>query len=502
MPEMTLLVLTDIHDHHEPFGPTPHRRCELGRELVRRAIEDARRRGSFDAIAILGDLVNDGRDATADAMVSGIVDQCAQAAPDAAVWVVPGNHDYRADGEHLPGGLSNQTRLIEHNGYRVMLFADRYEMTMFARRPDGALAKLDELADRPGGPIVALQHNPMHHTPPGDYPYMLANRSEIIAGYERAGVVLSLSGHYHGGQARSELNGVTYATCPALCEAPYRYTVVTLSDRDVTLETRRLRAGDELAPVDSHAHTELAYCGQGIDHGTLLHRAGLMGLGGVVVTEHAPQLYCSPDDFWEARHVFNPRVWRTADETDRMDRFRELTGRLDRSFARVGLEVELDAEGQLTLREEDRDVADVLIGAIHWIPEDLTAADQTRRIDAFRRANLRLIEAGVDILAHPFRSFTREGIAVPDSVYDELSAALAACAVAAEVNFHNAAPDEAFFRRCLEQGVKLAFASDAHYPWEAGGLTAHVEFVRRLAGRNDIADLLLYPDGFAEAVGV
>jgi histidinol phosphatase-like PHP family hydrolase/predicted phosphodiesterase len=502
MPEMTLLVLTDIHDHHEPFGPTPHRRCELGRELVRRSVEDARRRGRFDAIAILGDLVNDGRDAAADVMVAGILTECRRAAPDAPVWVIPGNHDYRADGEHLPAGLSNCTRIVEHCGYRVLLFADRYELTMFGRRPDGALALLEEVAGREGGPLVALQHNPMHHRPPGDYPYMLANRDAVVVAYERAGVVLSLSGHYHGGQSPTGENGVTYATCPALCEEPYRYTVVTLEDRDVTLETRRLQAEDRLAPVDSHAHTELAYCGSGITLADLLDRSRLLGLGGVVVTEHAPQLYCGAEDFWDGDHVLQPALWRTPGETDRMGRFRELAAGLDRSFVRVGLEVELDVDGEITLRDEDRDVADVLIGAIHWIPEDVSATDKAGEIDAFRRANLRLIETGVDILAHPFRRFTRKAVNVPDSLYDEISAALAEHGVAAEVNFHNAAPDEAFFRRCLDRGVKIAFATDAHAQWEAGGLGAHVAFLQRLAGRDDISDLLLYPDGFADPVGV
>jgi histidinol phosphatase-like PHP family hydrolase/predicted MPP superfamily phosphohydrolase len=498
---MKLLVLTDIHDHHEPFDPTPHRRCELGRELVRRAIEDARRQGPLDAIAILGDLVNDGRDAGADAMVAGILAECEQSADGAAVWVVPGNHDYRADGEHLPAGLSGDTRVVEHCGYRVVLFADRYELTMFGRRGEGALAFLEEVAARAGGPIVALQHNPMHRRPPGDYPYMLANRDAVIAGYERAGVTLSLSGHYHGGQDRSEQNGVAYATCPALCEEPYRYTLVTLENRQATLETRQLQPVD-LAPVDSHAHTELAYCGDDITLADLLHRSRLMGLGGVVVTEHAPQLYCGPEDFWQAGHVLQPSLWQAPSRADRMHLFRRLTEPLDRSFARVGLEVELDADGEITLRDEDRDVADVLIGAIHWIPERLDGSSEAATIDAFRRATLKLIASGIDILAHPMRRFMRRGTPPPDSLRDELSAALAEHDVAAEVNFHNAPPDEMLFARCLDRGVKIAFATDAHARWEAGALGAHVAFLQRLAGRDDISDLLLYPDGFTDPVGV
>ncbi|MFP4053633.1 MAG: metallophosphoesterase [Phycisphaerae bacterium] len=495
-PDVTLLVLTDIHDAPEPFEETPHRRCELGRELVRRAVEDARRSGGFDAVVLLGDLLNDGRAPSADACVHAIMRTVRESARGIPLLIVPGNHDYRADADTLPGGLDASSRVVEVGGCRFVIFADRYPDTMHTRRSEADLQLLARTAEEPGGPIVALQHNPVHVTPPGDYPYMHANRDEVVDAYRRAGVLLSLSGHYHRGQSRSETDGVTFFTAPSLCESPYRYSLVTLRGRSVDIRTRALATGEALRPVDSHAHTELAYCGGGISADTLVARSRLMGLGGVVVTEHAPQLYCSPDDFWDARHVFTPLVWR--DGVGRMQQFRRLIEPLAGPFVRTGLEVELDVEGELTLRDADRDVADVLIGAVHWVPSPGADGDPRHHLEAFLEANLAIVRGGVDILAHPFRKFRVRGAWAPDSVYDELSSACAEHGVAAEVNFHNAAPDERFFAACIEKGVKLAFATDAHQPWEAGGLSTHVTFVQRLAGRADISDLLLYPDGFSE----
>ncbi len=495
-PDLTLLVLTDIHDAPEPFEETPHRRCELGRELVARAIEDAGRRGGFDAIVLLGDLLNDGRATSADTRVHAMLRTVRESARGIPLLIVPGNHDYRADAATLPGGLDVSTRVVEVGGYRFVVFADRYPDTMHTRRRQDDLELLARTAARSGGPIVALQHNPVHVTPPGDYPYMHANRDDVLAAYEQADVLLSLSGHYHRGQARSESGGVTRFTPPPLSESPYRYSLVTLRGREVDIRTRSLAIAEDLRPVDSHAHTELAYCGGGISADTLVHRSRLMNLGGVVITEHAPQLYCSPDDFWDARHIFTPSVWREG--TGRMQQFRRLVEPLTGPFVRVGLEVELDIEGELTLRDADRDLADVLIGAVHWVPSPHASGDPRHHLEAFLQANLAIVRSGVDILAHPFRKFRTRGVHATASVYDELSSACAEHGVAAEVNFHNAAPDERFFAACVEKGVKLAFATDAHQPWEAGGLGAHVAFVRRIAGRADISDLLLYPDGFNE----
>lgn len=55
-----LLVLTDAHSAtsvEETAGAPAEMPCRLGVELVRRAIDDARHRGGFDAVALLADML-------------------------------------------------------------------------------------------------------------------------------------------------------------------------------------------------------------------------------------------------------------------------------------------------------------------------------------------------------------------------------------------------------------------------------------------------------------
>lgn len=53
-----LLVISDLH--YAPASDPAGRECPLGPEMLRRVIEQSRQSGDFDAIALLGDMVNDG----------------------------------------------------------------------------------------------------------------------------------------------------------------------------------------------------------------------------------------------------------------------------------------------------------------------------------------------------------------------------------------------------------------------------------------------------------
>ena len=49
-----------------------------------------------------------------------------------------------------------------------------------------------------------------------------------------------------------------------------------------------------------------------------------------------------------------------------------------------------------------------------------------------------------------------------------------------------------FFRTCIDRGVKIALGTDAHVPWEAGGLTGHLAVLREAAGTDDVEGLLAF----------
>jgi len=61
---------------------------------------------------------------------------------------------------------------------------------------------------------------------------------------------------------------------------------------------------------DCHAHTEFAFCGEGASAAAAVARAAEVGLAGVCLVEHAPQLYVSKEDFWLGRHVYEAGSWR------------------------------------------------------------------------------------------------------------------------------------------------------------------------------------------------
>lgn len=485
---LRILVLTDTHysSAYAQAPANPRRQCGLGAELVRRAIEDARRRGGFDCLAILGDMVDQADAPAVGEDLAALREAIRKAAPDVPLLAVPGNHDPRE--AYL--AAFGWTGRLDIGGYRVILFADRYGQGDVCTRSEEDRRRLAELAGEGGGPIVALQHSPMNPVIEGDYPYMLTNRPAVMADYARSGVVGSISGHYHAGQELNRVDGVAYATAPALAEAPYRYLAATLRGTEAQVEVRPLTVEGE-GVIDCHAHTEFAYCGRGISAALCVERSRRFGLAGVCLTEHSPQLYCEADGYWEGRHIRDGKVWRSGG--GRMKQFRNQIVPMRDEYVRVGLEVELDADGRVTLRDEDRDWPDVLVGAVHFLPEDFRTLDDARLAAAFMRDCEGLCRGGIDVLAHPWRFFQRANRRTPAELYGAMADLLAASGVAAEINLHVNINDRAFLAECLSRGVKIALGSDAHAPWEMGGFTAHLDILRQAAGRPDVADLMWRP---------
>jgi histidinol phosphatase-like PHP family hydrolase len=242
--------------------------------------------------------------------------------------------------------------------------------------------------------------------------------------------------------------------------------------------------------VDCHNHTDFAYCGEGLRCGEALRRVREAGLAGVCFTEHAPQIYCTPEEFWGRRHIDHPETWKS-NPASRAEDFRAFIQGFRAEDVYLGLEVELDSHGKLTLRDEDRDWPDLFLGAIHWLPAD------PRTDEGFERDFLRtcegLVGEGVDILAHPMRAYSVSHFDPPRRLYRDLAKLLARNHVAAEVNYHFGGPDEEFFRECLDVGVRFSIGTDAHVLAEVGRVQEHVAFLRRLIGLDDFSEVLYRP---------
>jgi len=488
-----LLVIADMHyapSAAEAAEAPPERRCACGLELVCRAIADARLRGGFDAIAMVGDLLNNGNLPSAAGALTDLRDTVAQAAPDTPLLVAPGNHDGDAGLVHAI--FETRSGLRELGGYRFVTFTDAYDTADRCTRREEDRRLLRRLAGEPGGPIVVLQHNPLYPPIESDYPYMLTNGEGVLLDYAEANVLLSLSGHYHAGQPPANHNRTLYFTAPALAEAPFSYAIATLSGTRVSVKTRHLKMAASPAIIDSHIHTEFGYCAQDVRAGPAIERARMLGLAGICLVEHAPQLYCLSDDFFVGRHIARPALWRT-NEHNRAAEYRRALTPLRSPFVRVGLEVELDGDGQLTLHDEDREWPDVLVGAVHFVPEDFTTISAPRLTQLFMRATEGLLAAGVDILAHPWRIFRWARQPVPTGLFGPVAQGLAQTRTAVEINLHGNEPDPDFLAECLARGVKVALGSDAHWLFEVGALNPHLDLLRRVAGTDDVGRFLVYP---------
>ncbi|MBI5722722.1 MAG: hypothetical protein HZA50_02100 [Planctomycetes bacterium] len=250
--------------------------------------------------------------------------------------------------------------------------------------------------------------------------------------------------------------------------------------------------------VDSHAHSEFAYCGRGVSAQAVIDRTRQCGLAGVCIVEHAPQLYCQSEDFWEARHVRNPQLWHE-EKYSRMAEFRRVMAPLKSDFVHVGLEVELDCRGELTIKPEDRTFCDLVVGAVHFLSRPTPQMTDAELADEFMRTCRGLIAGGIDILAHPWRFFMSARRPVPTELYPDLVEMLAAAKVAAEINLHRYPSDWTFFAQCARRGVKISLATDAHEMHEVGRLEAHLAIVKQAVGSDDPAKLqqaLWYPKRF------
>ena len=479
-PALDLLVLADPHyvEHADHTCPVPARQAWFGREAVARAVRRTVREARPDAVVLVGDLVDEGRARGAEEDLAAIRETLV--AFDLPVLAVPGNHD--GDPQRLFSLFGDEPGLRHLGGYQVITVAAAYGPDGVSRHPDEALALVaGAAADAPGQPIVVLQHNLVWPAIDSSYPYNSANAEAVHRCYADAGVLLSLSGHYHAGIEAEAVDGVLYATAPCLCEAPFGYLHVRLRGRGVDIRRRALALDAEPGLWDTHCHTEYAYCRDDVTAAGAIRRARLMGIAGLTIAEHAGQLYLPREDFWSQRFFADPDLIRRTRGTAacRMDAYLAQMLPLRDAFVRLGLECDSDGRGGLTLLDEDRGHWDWLIGAVHWIPgfDPATATDAQRK-RAFMAASESVARAGVDALAHPFRYFRRGRMDAPRDLYRPMARLLADAGVAAEINFHTHAPDPRFIAACLDRGVGIALATDSHALWEVGELSPHLGVLR------------------------
>ncbi len=493
-PILDILVVTDPHF----VGQAEHqcaiaaRRCEFGAIFLRKAMLRLKHLGIQPGLVVLlGDAVDQGNAPKASEDLQALAE--ALKAFKVPFLAVRGNHDGPvAEFERI---FASKPGLHVINGVGILLFNDEVGEGDVTSRPDSALALVSETARlHPDMPLVALQHNPIQPRIDAAYPYMLTNTDAVTESYRQARVVLSLSGHYHAGQGPNVRDGVTYYTAPALCEAPFRFAHVRIEGRTVQVQEHALRL-DVADLSDVHCHTEYAYCATTVSAARCSAVAEVLGLGQLCLSEHAFHLYFEGREAWSYAWQSDParveQVWR--ERSGRMDAYRRFIPPFRGPKVRLGLEVDLLADGRLLLAPEDRDGWDLLVGAVHAIPgytQGVTTKAETERL--FLRDTERLLTHGVAVLAHPFRFFAREKLETPRHLYPEVAQMLARYGVAAEINFHTNLPDPDFFRECLRRDVRIALGSDSHDITETGEFVPHLRVLEAAGVKRADFDRVLF----------
>ena len=465
-PRLTILALSDLHAAESPQGRG--KRGDLAAVLVRKALLRLAHGGiKPDLIVLLGDTAHESpqNDGT---LLSAVYAEAAKAG--VPCLSVRGNHDGPG---HYDSGLH------AFGGYNFFVFSDDYAKSGKVSRSREQLAALGAAGKKT--PLIALQHCPVFPDIASAYPYLPKNAADVRTAYENAGVVLSLSGHYHKGQRCAKHNGVTYHTVRALYETPFCFSVVELTGRRVKITEHELK--NPVAGIaDSHSHTQFAYCATTVTAEKSIDLARELGVARQYLTEHTFQLYFDKPEgmsfAWKHDPAIPERVWRTPGRC-RMEAYRAWARRLRSDFVRIGLEADMLDDGRLLLAPEDADGWDVIVGALHEVTGRDSSKTQRQAETLFLKDMERIVQTPINILAHPFRFFRRKKYDHPVHLYKPVVKILAGTGIAAEINFHTYNPDPEFVRLCLEHGVKISLGSDAHDLAECGEFWPHLRVLEQ-----------------------
>jgi histidinol phosphatase-like PHP family hydrolase len=482
-PSLTLLAIADLHftGLARQTAQPPQLRGELAQVLLRKVFARLTHMGvKPDLTVLLGDLTEDGTDPQAKLDLISLNGELTRSG--IPVLALPGNHDIAPAAFHRLLGCEPGLHLF--GGYGLVLFDDVYGEDRTCARTEDALAMLRQIAaDHPDLPLIALQHPPIYPAIDSHYPYRPTNAAEILDTFEKSKVVLSLSGHYHKGQKARMHEGVLYHTVPSLSEAPFRFSLIRLTGHRVEIEEIQLAMGLPNL-IDVHCHTEYAYCGTTVNTASCIALSQALGVTGLCITEHAFQLYFDKKEAmgfaWQRNPEMAEAVWATP-ERKRMAAYKRFAQTLRSPFVKVGLEVDLYDHGKLLLAPEDAESEwDLLVGAIHLIEDYVPGRTSQKEAERLFLRDVELLTGHpIQVLAHPFRFFSRNRLACPTHLYAAVADLLADTGVAAEVNFHTHQPHPDFLRICVEKGVRLALASDTHDLAEAGEFWPHVQVLKQ-----------------------
>ncbi len=485
---LKLAVITDLHYSHIDNSALPRRKGHLADVLLERAVQRLNRAIKPDITVFLGDLLDDGAAADAQNLREQLCRIMLKL--DSHLLVLPGNHDGNIDGFYQD--FPEASPVTDIKGHRLLTFIDPEAPGYNAYRRSCDLEKMQTASKGFDGPVISLQHTSLF--PPGasDCPYNYTNVAEVLVAMKNAGVNISMSGHYHDGAGIIRDQGMEYILAPALCESPFIFYEIDIEDGQAHLTPHRLKLPDNNNIIDYHVHTPYAYCSKGMSFEKSLELGEEFGLEQLVFTEHSGHLYFNSRDYWGG--AYWEKGMASASKKDSRIADFLVSVRQFSPPAKIGLEVDACQWGKTLWNECDRSQVDIVIGALHTMPEvKKEVPDSKAAAQQFMEILGNFLQQDIDILAHPLRIFRKAGIYFEDELYLPTAQLLKKNDVAAEVNFHTNEPDSDFILTCIENGVKLAFGSDAHEPYEVGEFFYHLRMLENCGCLGRLDEILFTP---------
>jgi len=482
---MKIALLNDIHDGNTTNGA---RRCDIARILLDRAVRRLNALERPDITLVLGDLLDDGDHPDAVdrlAALKQILDKLKS-----PYIAIPGNHDGNVDTFYSV--FERPKDIEEIDAVRFLTFLDEEEPQWCAKRSPQDIDRIKLARQDFNGQIVSLQHVCLFPPERAHAPYNLTNAPAVIRTMKEAGVSLSVSGHHHKGVEDIREDNLLFVNAPGLCEAPFYYMTIEL-DTQGKAESRRhsLAMPKRLQLVDTHMHTQMAYCSENMDVEKMVGFASDFGLAGICITEHSGQLYFNREAYWK-KHCLREGMDSAQTEDNRMAEYRALKETFAADNVVFGLEADCDYKGNLLIAPEDHKHFTYIVGALHGLPRVLKEPEQAHLVyDDFLFMTEKTLQQNVVSLAHPFRVFRRSHLPIPEKLFLPVAKLLKQYDVACELNFHTNLPPVPFVKICLDMGLKFTFASDSHNLSELGDFAYHIDVLQQAGFDGDLRDILL-----------
>lgn len=220
--------MTDFHYAGAGACSTiPTRRGDLVPALLGRLCECER---GLDAVAVLGDVIENGFHPAAADDLCGVRDALTQFG--VPVIAVPGNHD--RDPEQF-ARIFGKAEPVTVGSVRFLPFADSYDASDVCTRDPVVMERMLSTI-RDGETGIVCQHSAILPKIESEYPYTPPQYLEIARAYRDAGVALSLSGHYHKGIPMHIDGGVRHLCVPALCETPFQYVRLSINGKRIDVK--------------------------------------------------------------------------------------------------------------------------------------------------------------------------------------------------------------------------------------------------------------------------